>query len=121
MVIFPESLIGIFTSDISVIEKGAGPLRMIAMLAPLWSFPILGSTFFQAIGKPRPSLVITLSRDLFFFIPAIIILPRLFDLTGVWISWPVTDFCCFVITTIFLIREIRVINRDIELEKVKIS
>jgi len=121
MVIFPESLISIFTSDISVIEKGAGPLRLIAMFAPLWSFPILGSTFFQAIGKVRPSLIISLSRDLFFFIPAIIILPRFFDLIGVWISWPVTDFFSFAITAIFLLREIRVINRDIESEKVSLT
>ena len=121
MVIFPESLISIFTSDISVIEKGAGPLRLIAMFAPLWSFPILVSTFFQAIGKVRPSLIISLSRDLFFFIPAIIILPRFFDLIGVWISWPVTDFFSFAITAIFLLREIRVINRDIESEKVSLT
>ncbi len=121
MVIFPESLIKIFTSDMSVVEKGIGPLRMIAMLAPLWSFPILGSTFFQAIGKPRPSLVITLSRDLFFFMPAIFILPIFFDLTGVWISWPVTDFCCFFITTIFLVKEIKTINRNIEMGGTKIA
>jgi putative MATE family efflux protein len=114
MVIFPESLISIFTSDTSVIEKGAFPLRLIAMFAPLWSFPILGGTFFQAIGKPRPSLVINLSRDLLFFIPAIIVLPRLFGLIGVWTSWPFTDISSFIITTIFLVREIRVINRDIE-------
>lgn len=121
MVIFPESLISIFTSDISVIEKGAGPLRLIAMFAPLWSFPILVSTFFQAIGKVRPSLIISLSRDLFFFIPAIIILPRFFDLIGVWISWPVTDFFSFAITAIFLAREIRIINRNIESEKVSLT
>jgi putative MATE family efflux protein len=114
MVIFPEALIGIFTSDIDVIEKGAGPLRLIAMLAPLWSFPILGSAFFQAIGKARPSLVISLSRDLFFFVPAIFILPLFFGLSGVWVSWPVTDLCCFIITVVFLAREIKIINKSIE-------
>ena len=121
MVIFPESLISIFTSDISVIEKGVGPLRLIAILAPLWSFPILGSAFFQAIGKPRPSLIITLSRDLFFFIPAIFVLPVFFDLLGVWISWPVTDFFCFLITTIFLVREIKIINKNIEMKMAKLA
>ena len=114
MVIFPESLIRIFTSDINVIKSGAGPLRLIAILAPLWSFPILGSTFFQAIGKAKPALMITLCRDLFFFIPALFILPIFFNLLGVWISWPVTDFCCFLITTILLIKEIRIINRNTE-------
>jgi len=121
MVIFPESLIRIFTSDINVIEKGTGPLRIIAILAPLWSVPILGSTFFQAIGKARPALFITLSRDLFFFIPAVLILPLFFNLTGVWVSWPFTDFCCFLVTTIFLIREIKIMNRNIEIEKGKLA
>jgi len=121
MVIFPESLISIFTSDMNVIEKGVVPLRLIAILAPLWSFPILGGTFFQAIGKARPSLVITLSRNLFFFIPAIFILPVFFDLMGVWISWPVTDFCCFFITAIFLIREIKIINGNIKIERAKLA
>ena len=118
MVIFPESLIRIFTSDINVIKSGAGPLRLIAILAPLWSFPILGSTFFQAIGKAKPALMITLCRDLFFFIPALFILPIFFNLLGVWISWPVTDFCCFLVTTILLIKEIRIINRNTEMLKV---
>jgi putative MATE family efflux protein len=121
MVIFPEALLSIFTSDISVIEEGAVPLRLIAMFAPLWSFPILGSTFFQAIGKPRPSLIINLSRDLLFFIPAIIVLPRLFGLIGVWISWPFTDFSSFVITAVFLFMEIRVINRNIESGRVNLA
>lgn len=113
MVIFPEALIGIFTSDMDVIQKGAGPLRLIAMLAPLWSFPILGSAFFQAIGKARPSLVISLSRDSF-LIPAIFILPLFFGLLGVWVSWPVTDLFCFIITVVFLSREIKIINKSIE-------
>jgi putative MATE family efflux protein len=120
MVIFPELLLGIFTSDMEVIEKGVMPLRLIAMLAPVWSFPVLGSAFFQAIGKARPSLIITLSRDLFFFIPSIFILPLFFKLWGVWASWPLTDFCCFLMTAIFLIREIRIINRKIEMGEGKI-
>lgn len=116
MVIFPKALISIFTSDMDVIEKGAGPLRLIAMLAPLWSFPVLGSAFFQAIGKARPSLVISLSRDSF-LIPAIFILPLFFGLLGVWVSWPVTDLFCFIITVVFLAREIKIINKSIEIRR----
>ncbi|GAG68919.1 unnamed protein product, partial [marine sediment metagenome] len=119
MVGFPQILINIFTNDPDLIEKGAMPLRLIASLTPLWAFPILGGTFFQAIGKARPALVITLSRNIIFFIPAIFILPIFFGLTGVWISWPVVDFLSFLIVGIFLIREIRIINKNIEIEKIK--
>ncbi|TET14625.1 MAG: MATE family efflux transporter [Actinobacteria bacterium] len=119
MVGFPQILINIFTNDPDLIEKGAMPLRLIASLIPLWAFPILGGTFFQAIGKARPALVITLSRNIIIFIPAIFILPIFFGLTGVWISWPVVDFLSFLIVGIFLIREIRIINKNIEIEKIK--
>jgi len=120
MVGFPQILINIFTNDPDLIEKGAMPLRLIASLIPLWAFPILGGTFFQAIGKARPALVITLSRNIIIFIPAIFILPIFFGLTGVWISWPVVDFLSFLIVGIFLVREIRIINKNIEIEKIKI-
>lgn len=119
MVGFPQILINIFTNDPDLIEKGAMPLRLIASLLPLWAFPILGGTFFQAIGKARPALIITLSRNIIIFIPAIFILPIFFGLTGVWISWPVVDFLSFLIVGIFLIREIRIINKNIEIEKIK--
>ncbi len=119
MVGFPQILINIFTNDPDLIEKGAMPLRLIASLIPLWAFPILGGTFFQAIGKARPALVITLSRNIIIFIPAIFILPIFFGLMGVWISWPVVDFLSFLIVGIFLIREIRIINKNIEIEKIK--
>ncbi len=119
MVGFPQVLINIFTNDPDLIEKGTMPLRLIAVLAPLWGIPILGGTFFQAIGKARPALVITLSRNIIFFIPAIFILPIFFGLMGVWISWPVVDFLSFLIVGIFLIREIRIINKNIEIEKIK--
>ncbi len=119
MVGFPQILISIFTNDPDLIEKGAMPLRLIASLIPLWAFPILGGTFFQAIGKARPALVITLSRNIIIFIPAIFILPIFFGLMGVWISWPVVDFLSFLIVGIFLIREIRIINKNIEIEKMK--
>ena len=115
---FPDVLISIFTSDAEVIEKGIGPLRVIAMFLPLSGFPIIGSAFFQAIGKARPSMFITLSRDLFFFIPAIILLPQVFGLSGIWITWPLTDLCCFIMTTIFLLMEIKIINRKMDMERI---
>lgn len=113
MVIFPASLINIFTSDPELLEKGIRPLRTIAMLAPLWGFPILGGAFFQAIGKPIPAILILLARDVVFFLPAIFVLPIFFDLLGVWVSWPAVDFLTALVTTVLLIREIRVINKAI--------
>ncbi len=119
MVAFPQVLISIFSDDPELIANGTTPLRLIALFAPLWSIPILGGTFFQAIGKATPALIINLSRELFIFIPAVIVLPMFFGLLGVWISWPFTDFFSVLIAGTFLLREIRVINRMSRLEEAK--
>ncbi|MBN2072459.1 MAG: MATE family efflux transporter [Actinobacteria bacterium] len=116
MVLFPQLLISIFSSDPELIRIGKTPLRLIAMFAPIWSVPILSGTFFQAIGKAAPAMLITISRDLLIFIPAVIIFPMFFGLIGVWISWPFTDFCSFIISGSFLLWEIKIINRKIELQ-----
>ncbi len=113
MVAFPQVLIGIFTDDPEIINNGITPLRLIALLAPLWGFPILGGAFFQAIGRARPALILNLARQLILFIPAVIIMPMFFDLLGVWISWPLTDFLSVILVIVFLARELRIINRKI--------
>ncbi len=113
MVIFPDFLLGLFTDNPEIISMGVMPLRLIAILSPLWSFPILGSAFFQAIGKPRPALFITLSNQVLFFAPAVLILPAYLGLTGVWLSWPVTDILAFMVSFVLLYREVKIINREI--------
>ncbi len=117
MVAFPQVLIDIFTDDPEIIKNGAIPLRLIALLAPLWGFPILGGAFFQAIGRARPALVLNLARQLVLFIPAVILLPMYFGLLGVWISWPLTDFLSVLLVIGFLVRELRIINKKISLKE----
>ena len=117
MVAFPQVLISIFTDDPQIISKGIVPLRLIAILAPLWSFPVIGGAFFQAIGKARPALIINLVRQIIIFIPAVIVFPMFFDLLGVWISWPFTDLLSVVLALGFLWREVRIINRTINLKE----
>jgi len=117
MVAFPQLLLRMFTSDSELIRNGIAPLRIIAVCAPLWSVPIIGGAFFQAIGRAKPAIIINLTRELLVFIPAVIVLPLFFDLQGVWISWPFTDIFAAFITGVFLIREIRIINRIMQLEE----
>lgn len=66
-------------------------------------FPLVGSqiiitNFFQPIGKARVSIFLSLSRQLLFLIPFLLILPRFWGITGVWGSMPMADFISFVIT-----------------------
>jgi Na+-driven multidrug efflux pump len=90
------------------------PLRIIIALFPALGFVFIGGTFFQAIGKAMPALVITLARQLVFLIPAILVFPIFWGLNGIWFSWPFSDFMDFIVTSIFIIMELKLINREID-------
>jgi len=74
---------------------------------PLIGFQVLGSGYFQAAGKPRQSLVLSLSRQFIILVPLLYILPLFAGLDGVWNAQPLSDALSFVITAIFLGHEMR--------------
>ena len=116
MIFFPGLLLSFFSSNSELVTSGILPIRIIVILLPLLGVLILGGNLFQAIGKPSPALIITLSRQLLFLIPAILILPLFFGINGVWLSWPVSDFLAFLVTGIFICNEVKIINRTQEAE-----
>ncbi len=63
--------------------------------------------FFQGIGKGLPSLVLASARQIIFLIPAVLILPRLFGLTGLWMAHPAADVLSAVVTITWTIVEFR--------------
>ena len=111
MMFFPKYLLRIFTDNTQVINNGVLPMRIIVVFLPILGFLIVGGTLFQAIGKPIPALIINFSRQVIFLIPAIFILPMFFGLNGVFLSWPVSDLLSFAVTVVFVLRELRIINR----------
>ncbi len=114
MMFFPKYLLRIFTDNTQVINNGILPMRIIVVFLPILGFLIVGGTLFQAIGKPVPALIINFSRQVIFLIPAIFILPIFFGLNGVFLSWPISDFLSFVVTIVFVLGELKVINRTVE-------
>jgi putative MATE family efflux protein len=121
LMFFPRFLLGFFSDDKELIKNGILPLRIIVALFPALGFQIIGSSFFQAIGKPLPAAVITISRQVIFLIPAIFILPLFFGLNGIFLSWPFSDFMDLIVTSIFVVREIKIINRAIKTQAFEYS
>ena len=111
--IFPRFILRIFTDNTQIINNGIVPMRIIVIFLPLIGFLIVGGSLFQAIGKVVPALIINFSRQVIFLLPAILILPIFFGLNGVFMSWPVSDFLSFIVTIIFIVIEIRIINKSI--------
>ena len=82
-------------------------MRWVFAATPIIAWQLIGAAYFQAIGKARPALLLTLTRQGFFFIPLILILPKFFGEFGVWISFPISDVLATVVTAYFLNREVK--------------
>lgn len=107
LMIFPEEITRMFTSDIDVIRKTPSDMRWVFAATPIIAIQLIGAAYFQAIGKARPALLLTLTRQGFFFIPLILILPNFYGELGVWMSFPISDVLATFVTAYFLNREIR--------------
>ena len=107
IMIFPEAIVSVFTTNSEILSETPQYMRWVFAATPVIAIQLIGSAYFQAIGKAVPALLLTLTRQGFFFIPLIFILPHYFGELGVWLSFPVADVLSTIVTGYFLNREIR--------------
>lgn len=107
LMIFPENITRMFTTDADVLRQAPNDMRWVFAATPIIAWQLIGAAYFQAIGKARPALLLTLSRQGFFFIPLILILPQFYGELGVWISFPISDVLATIVTAYFLNREVK--------------
>ncbi len=112
MMIFPRYLLTAFSSDPVLISTGIAPLRILVIFFPLMGLHMVSGSFFQSIGKALQAILIILTKQFLFLIPAIYILPKFFGLLGVWLAMPVADLLSLSIAGIFVLFEIRIFNRE---------
>ncbi len=105
--LFPEKIIRLFitdAADLAELLKIAVPgMKIYLSMLPIVGFQVVSAAFFQATGKPKHSMFLSLSRQVLILIPSLTILPRFFDLKGVWLAGAVSDFISSLITGIFLL------------------
>ena len=98
-------LVNIFTNDIQLLNITPPVILIVFLVTPLIPVQLIGSAYFQAIGKVKPALLLTLTRQGLFLIPLVYILPNYFGIDGIWYAFPVADTLSAAITFIALIRE----------------
>ena len=108
---FPEQVIRLFTDDVIILTIGAQALRIITLFMPLVSIQMIGSGYFQAVGKPATALFLSMSRQVLILIPLIFLLSHYFGIKGVWIAFPISDMIASLIVAAFLKREWPVLNQ----------
>ncbi len=109
MTLIPGRLVTLFSGSAHplILESGVAAMRLTAVLLPLVGFQIVGFGYFQAIGKSTQAIWLAVGRQLFLMIPAILILPRIFGLDGLWMAIPIADLGMFIITGWALLPEMR--------------
>ena len=111
--LIPDKLILIFgTGDQTYMEFACMTFRIYLLLSFTLAVQIPAGIFFQAIGKSSKSAIISLSRQIIFFIPAILILGYFFGIDGVLYSSPIADGLAFLLALYFIIKEMKLLNED---------
>lgn len=112
--LFPTELIQIFNRDPELVRMGTRAIGIFLTMLPIIGFQIVSANYFQAVGKPKSAMFLSLSRQLVFLIPALLILPRFFKLDGVFMAGPVADFLSSLVTGIWIWAEMRHLDRSHE-------
>lgn len=105
ILIFAESIVAVFSTDVTILKETPNALRLVFAASPIIAIQLIGAAYFQAAGKAIPALLLTLTKQGFFLIPLILILPNYYGIFGVWISFPIADILSTLITGFFLKRE----------------
>ncbi|QYN50412.1 MATE family efflux transporter [Apibacter sp. ESL0404] len=109
----PHAVASIFTTDKELIDIASLGLRMVFICYPIVGFQIVTSTFFQSIGMAQKAIILSLTRQILFLIPFLLILPKFFGIAGIWLSMPLADFFATILAAIMLYKQYKEFNRYI--------
>ena len=96
-----------FTSDQDLIEISIVGLRINFLVFPCVGFQMVAGNFFQSIGMAKKAIFLSLTRQVLFLIPMLIVFPKIWGLNGVWYSLPASDTVAFITCTAMLVWQIR--------------
>ena len=105
-------LVKVFSDDPEVVRIATLNVRAFHALFIFFGPAVIFNVLFQALGRGLPAAVLSMARQGIFLIPAIVILPRLFGLTGVLFTQTFADFFTVITTTYFALRVIRELQRE---------
>ncbi|MDE6089875.1 MAG: MATE family efflux transporter [Duncaniella sp.] len=98
----PDTVSGLFTTDETLTRIAREGFRIYFIAYPVVGCQIVIQNFFQSVGKPQMSIFLSLTRQLLFLIPFLIVLPRYWGVAGVWASMAGSDFIAFVVAILTL-------------------
>ncbi len=119
IMLFPSEIVSIFISNsgnidaqtaannAEILARTPNALRWVFAVTPIIVVQLIGASYFQAIGKATPALLLSLTKQGFFLIPLILILPTYLGVFGVWIAFPIADTLSTLVTGFYLHKAVR--------------
>lgn len=112
--VVPGMAARLFTTDEQLIDFAVTGMRLSFMMFPLVGFQMVATNFFQSLGMASKAIFLSLTRQLLFLLPGLLLLPHLFNnftpweaSWGVWCAIPLSDLLSAIVTCILLARQLR--------------
>lgn len=105
--LFPAAIIRLFTSDAELIKVAVEGLHIVFAVFPIVGFQMVATNFFLSIGQANKAIFLSLTRQMLFLVPCLILLPPWLGTFGVWVSMPVSDLISTILTAIVLINQFK--------------
>lgn len=106
-VFVPEVAVRLFTSDAMMIDIAANGFTIAVVAFPIVGIGMVASNFFQSIGMAGKAIFLSLSRQVLFLIPCLVVVPLFFDIRGVWMALPISDAISSVVSVVLILGLIR--------------
>ncbi|MFI3257500.1 MAG: MATE family efflux transporter [Spirochaetales bacterium] len=110
-IIIPETILGLMLTETALTVAQVIAFRTYMSLLPLLSFVMMGMTFFPAVKKPAPAGVLGMARQFVFYVPAMLIVPRLFGVNSVYYASFAIDFVITVWCMLWVKKEFKNIRK----------
>lgn len=111
---FPRECVSLFVKESSSLQATAvEALQLVTLFFPFIGMQIVSSNFFQSMGHPSKSIILSMTRQMLFLLPFLLIFPRLWErpLTGLWCAMPASDLAATLVSLLLLVWEFRKLNR----------
>lgn len=111
-VFIPELIARAFTSDAELIRQAGHGLSLLVLAFPIVGFQMVTVNFFQSIGMAKKSIFLSLTRQLLFLIPLLLVLPQFFGQTGVWMAAPISDTLSSLLAAWMLYKQFQLFKNE---------
>lgn len=103
----PKFAVSLFANEPTMIDIAAKGFTIAVAMFPFVGIGMVASNFFQSIGMAHKAIFLSLSRQVLFLIPCLIVVPMFFDIKGVWLALPISDFVSSCVATVLIFQLIR--------------